>query len=373
MNEVFLRPRLTGSRFDEHTLPLDLLKDFAVLEEMLIEVAKRQYLAEHPGRKRTPKGFTSGLELHLSSVEEGSAIAVITLAFAALFPPNDAQYLERAREQIVETIASVEQGGQPSMSPELLRYFDRFGRTLRNGEAIEFTRNNGQIAALTPATRELLLQASQAEVWTEEVTFKGCIPEVDQANFSFELELRDGNKLKAPLLDAHCTTVLEASMGYRSGTMVYIKGVIQRDRAGKPKIFESVEHITQMDPLDIEARLEELAQLEDGWLDGKGLALNKNALSILARAFDEYFSPYLGLPYLYPTPEGGVQAEWTLGQWEVSLEIALPSMIAEYQAVNINTNESHELELSLATDAVDDVASWKELNLALTQLQEGNV
>lgn len=72
----------------------------------------------------------------------------------------------------------------------------------------------------------------------------------------------------------------------------------------------------------------------------------------------------------HPTPEGGVQAEWELGQWEVSLEIALPSMAAEYQAVNLTTSESHELELSLAAD---DVASWTELNNALTQLQEGNV
>lgn len=370
MNEVFLRPRLTGTRFDEHTLPLDILKDFAALEEMLIEVAKRQYLTEHPDRQRTPKGFTSGLELHLSSVEEGSAIPVITLVFAALFPPNDAQYLERAREQIVETIASVEQGGQPSLPPELLRYFDRFGRALHNGEAIEFTRNNGLTTALTPATRQQLLQASQAEVWTEEVTCKGYVPEVDQADYSFELELRNGIKLKAPLLDAHRKTVLEASVGYQNGTMVAIKGVIQRDRAGRPKSFESVEHVTQMDPLDIETRLEELALLQDGWLDGKGLALNQDALHDLARAFDEHFSPDLGLPYLYPTPEGGVQAEWELGQWEVSLEITLPSMSAEYQAVNLTTSESHELELSLAAD---DVANWTELNTALTQLQEGNV
>ncbi|MNQ84167.1 hypothetical protein D3C85_992870 [compost metagenome] len=332
-------------------------------------MAKRQYLTENPERQRTPRGFTSGLELHLSSVEEGSAIPVITLVFAAMFPPNDAEYLERARDQIVETIASVEHGGQPTLPPELLRYFDRFGRGLQNGEAIEFS-YNGQTTALTPETRERLLRASQAEVWTEEATFKGRVPEVDQADLTFELELRDGTKLKAPLLEAHRKTVLEASVGYQNKIMVAIKGVIQRDRAGRPKSFESVEHVTQLDPLDIGTRLNVLAQLQDGWLDGKGLALNQDALNDLARAFDERFSPDLGLPYLYPTPEGGVQAEWELGQWEVSLEITLPSMAAEYQAVNLTTSESHELELSLAAD---DVASWTELNIALTQLQEGNV
>ena len=106
MNQEFLRPRLVGRRFDEHTLPLDILKDFSALEEMLIEVAKRQYLAAHPDRQRTPKGFTKGLELHLTAVEEGSAIPVIALAFATLFPSADAEYFDQAKDQIVEAIAA---------------------------------------------------------------------------------------------------------------------------------------------------------------------------------------------------------------------------------------------------------------------------
>jgi len=169
MNQEFLRPRLVGRRFDEHTLPLDILKDFSALEEMLIEVAKRQYLAAHPDRQRAPKGFTKGLELHLTAVEEGSAIPVIALAFAALFPSADADYFDQAKDQIVEAIASAEHGQQPALPPELLRYFDRFGRGLHEGEAMEFSRSNGQTASLTPATRERLLRASQAESWTEEV------------------------------------------------------------------------------------------------------------------------------------------------------------------------------------------------------------
>ena len=137
MNQEFLRPRLVGRRFDEHTLPLDILKDFSALEEMLIEVAKRQYLAAHPERQRTPKGFTKGLELHLTAVEEGSAIPVIALAFATLFPSADADYFDQAKDQIVEAIAAAEHGQQPTLPPELLRYFDRFGRGLHEGEAIE--------------------------------------------------------------------------------------------------------------------------------------------------------------------------------------------------------------------------------------------
>lgn len=369
MNQEFLRPRLVGRRFDEHTLPLDILKDFSALEEMLLEVAKRQYLATHPDRQRTPKGFTKGLELHLTAVEEGSTIPVIALTFATLFPSADAEYFDQAKDEIVEAIAAAEQGRQPTLPPELLRYFDCFGRGLHEGEAMEFVRSNGQTTALTSVTRERLLRASQAESWTEEVTLKGRIPEVDQADHGFELELRDGLKLKAPLLEAHRKTVLDAHYSYRSGMLVSIKGVIQRDRADRPKCFESVEHVTPLDPLDIETRLEELAQLEDGWLDGKGQGLEQTTLNGLAKAFDEYFDPALPLPYLYPTPEGGVQAEWTMGSWEVSLEINLPSLAAEYQAVHLASGESREMGLLLGPE---DTTGWAALNDVLSKLQEGN-
>lgn len=367
MNQAFLRPRLVGGRFDAHTLPLDILKDFAALEEMLIEVAKRQYFTAHPDRVRTPKGFAKELELHLTAMEEGSVIPVIALVYASLLPSVDAEYFEQARDQIIEAIAAAEIKQQPTLPPELLRYFDRFGRGLHEGEAMEFARCNGQIASLTPDTRKNLMRASQAEQWTEETTLKGRIPAFDQSTNCFELELRDGAKLKAPLLESHRKTVLDAAVGYRDGILVVIKGVIQRDRTDRLKCFESVEHITPLDPLDIETRLEELAQLQDAWLDGKGRALDRAALKRLTQAFDERFGADLSLPYLYPTAEGGVQAEWTLGHWEVSLEITLPDLAAEYQAVNLATGESRELELLLAAE---DGTGWTALNNALTRLQK---
>ncbi len=368
MNQEFLRPRLVGRRFDEHTLPLDLLKDFSALEELLIEVAKRQYLTAHRDRQRTPKGFTKGLELHLTAVEEGSAIPVIALAFATatLFPTADAAYFDQAKDQIVEAIAAAEHGQQPVLPPELLRYFDRFGRGLHEGESMEFARSNGQTTALTPATRQYLLRASQAETWTEEVTLKGRIPEVDQADHSFELELRNGVKLKAPLLEAHRNTVLEAAVGYRSGAAVAIKGVIERDRADRPKRFEAVEHVTSLDPLDIETRLEELLQLQDGWLNGKGKALGKDSLQRLSEAFERWFAADLPLPHLYPTPEGGVQAEWSLGNIEVSLEFSFPSLNAALQIVDITTGESQDHDLPLGAEE----RSWVVVNDKIKAMQE---
>jgi len=62
----FLKPKLIGPRFEEHAIPLEILKDLAALEEMIIEVAKWKLLQEHPDRKRVPRGFTQGIELRLT-------------------------------------------------------------------------------------------------------------------------------------------------------------------------------------------------------------------------------------------------------------------------------------------------------------------
>ena len=58
-NIEFLSPRLVGERFSGHAIPLEVLRDLAVLEEMLVETAKWEYLHEHPGRQRIPRGFTN--------------------------------------------------------------------------------------------------------------------------------------------------------------------------------------------------------------------------------------------------------------------------------------------------------------------------
>jgi hypothetical protein len=308
-----------------------------------------------------PRGFTTGLELRLSAIEEGSAKLALVLVGLSL--TDGAEYITKAHNKIVNTIANIGQGRQTEIPPELLRYFDRFGRSLLEGERIDFPRENGEQISLTPEVRERLLRASQAEEWTEEAILKGRVSSADPADERFELELIDGRKLNAPFERQHNDTVAEALKGYRSNRMIVVKGLLKKDRNGNAKSIDSVEHVTLLDPLDIETRLEELARLKDRWLNGRGIALEKTALQKLAETFDKNFDSELPLPYLYPTPEGAVLAEWSIGDWAVSLEIELPEQKAEYQALNLTSDESRDLELQLSHSA-----AWATLNQALRDL-----
>lgn len=184
------------------------------------------------------------------------------------------------------------------------------------------------------------------------------------------MELSNGTKLKVALSDLHQEAVLEAFNNYKKGHDEYllIQGVVRKDRDDHLKGFESIEHVTPLDPLDVTLRLEELAKLSDGWLDGKGRAPAKEKLDWLANTFESSFETDLPLPHLYPTAEGGVQAEWGLNDWEVSLEIDLDEQRGAYQALNLKDGSCVEHTLLLGSRE-----GWSQLNEAIRSLWQQKV
>lgn len=356
-NETFLAPRLVGKRFDQHTIPLEILKDLAVLEEMLVEVAKWCFLREHPDRTRTPKGFSEGISLQLAAVNAGSAIAHIALANSQqdLLPAENLRCFQQARDLLIGAVDAAEHEEDVTrfLPSTLLGYFDRIGRGLRDDEAIELAPDQAKRKArLSKASRRRLLVAAQVKDISDDMTLRGTIPEVDYGKWTFQLQTLQGNRLVAPLLAQHLDVVQRANNSFPSDARlkVQVQGIVRCRLNGSPQAIESVEHISLLDPNDIKVRLEELAQLKAGWLDGNlGLPLDANGLGWLETQFLRYYPDELPLPYLYPTAEGQLQAEWTLGQMEASLEIDLQGHRAWWQST-APTPEDDSRDLDLDQD-----------------------
>jgi len=371
--QPFLRPRLTGARFEGGAVPLEFLKDLAVLEEMIVEVAKSEFLKDHPKRQRSPRGFTEGIELKLTGIEAGSATPVISLEVTPdnLFvPPENQEYFGRARDSIVAAIDAAEQNRPITdhLPEKSLGYFDRFGRSLREGEAIEFvTPGCERRTSLTRETRRrLLLASSRMKELTDETSVRGSVPEADQDNVTFEVQLIEGRRVKAPLDPQHFDTILEAFNNYQNGTRVLLQGIGRFNRNERLLRFDSIEHVTILDPLDIPSRIEELRLLKDGWLEGSGKGPSQEGLEWLAKAFSQHYPEDLSLPFLYPTVEGGVQAEWTLAPAEITLEIDLETRQGNWHVLNTETDaeESRVLEL-------EKTAEWQWLTEEIQRLERG--
>jgi hypothetical protein len=366
----FMAPRMVGARFEGHAIPLELLKDLATLEEMILEVAKWRYLQDNQDRKRTPKGFTDGIGLKITGIEDGSAIPQISLFVESnqLFPPSNQHYFELARDSLIGAISAAEHDEPITqyLPESLLGFFDRIGRGLRDGECIEFApKNTSRPARLTKASRrKLILASSQVQELTEEVTLRGAIPEADQGKMTFELEVINGPRVLAPINSQHMQTVKDAWVGYKQGVRVLLQGIGRYNRYDRLQSLESVEHLSLLDANDILARLDELRAVRNGWLDGKkGFAPSTTGLDWLANSFKSFYPDELPPPYLYPTAEGGIQAEWSINAHEISLDIDIDAKTGQWHTLNMLSEEESTQQLNLG-----DFAIWQWLIAQIEQL-----
>lgn len=108
--------------------------------------------------------------------------------------------------------------------------------------------------------------------------------------------------------------------------------------------------------LDIRAQLDELRLLKDGWLEGEGLSPPAPGLDWLQNAFTRHFPGDAPLPHLYPTETGGVQAEWSFGSMEISLDLNLDTRSGEWHALDTEAGKVEERTLD-----GDDSGDWKWL------------
>lgn len=352
----FFTPRLVGQRFDHHTIPLELLKELAVLEEMLIEVAKWCYRQKNPDRKRAPKGFSEGVSLHLTEVSEGSAIPGIALVMPSgdLVPPHSQAFYEQARELIIGAVAAGESktDAKRYLPSFLLGFFDRLGRGLRDQEYIEFSPHDpDRPARLSKESRKYLVACSNVKEVTEEVLLRGTIPSVDQSKMNFKFQIIGGSTVPAPLHEQHLETVLQGVNEYRHGGKVLLQGIGRFNRDERLQSIESVEHLSVLDVMDVAARLEEFKSLKEGWLDGQhGLAFANERLDWLAAQFDRHYPDDLPLPYLYPTAEGGVQAEWSLADRDITLDMDLATGLGEWHSLGMKNGQDFEKPINLMED-----------------------
>ncbi len=126
--------------------------------------------------------------------------------------------------------------------------------------------------------------------------------------------------------------------------------------------------------LAVARRLEHFKGLEDGWADGMqpasewgrefGLTPSHEGLDWLVVQFRTYYAYSLPQPRLYPTPEGGVQAEWSIGVNEASLEIDLGNHTAFWHNLNMRTDQDSDQVLNL-----DHASAWKCLCKELRLLE----
>ena len=360
----FWRPRLRGARFADGGIPLQVLSDLIALREMVIEVAKWRYLSENPDRQRVPRGFADKIDLKLASIGDGSAVPVINITTTdTILPGMELPYQEflmMAKEDIARTVASASENGHAQTNGHIpnrfLAYFNRVGRSLRDDESLELPISNSTAPArLTKETRNRLLQRSAIIELTQVVTLHGMVPEADQQRMTFELQQVYGSRIAGPIPEQHREAIIKAFREYRNNTKILVHGIGRYDRQNRLSGMDAIEQVTLLDPLDVPARLDELRAMQDGWMDGDGKAPSMAGLDWLSINFERYFPDDLPLPHVYPTPEGGVEAEWSLGPHSIILEFHLDSHKGDWLRFAKEDDDDEDSQ----TLNLDDASAWE--------------
>jgi hypothetical protein len=358
MKTEFLKPRFTGPRFDEHTLPVEVARDLAAYEELVVELARHLYLLAHPARKRVPKGFGQSFSLHIEQVEPGSARPILSVVAAAglALEGGAGGYFEQARDLVAECVSSEEAGKPlpPKFPKQLLDYFNVFGRSLRPDEAVELPRPAAPAARLTPERRRALVLDAQ-QFYAKEVELSGTIAETDWEKNTFRLRLEDGTALHGVPLPAPFREFARTAGG-KERTVVVVKGIGVFDAWERLQKLSDTHHLELFPNQALASQIEALAALEDGWFEGHGTAPEKEQLAWAADQLIATFPEDVPFPHVGPTPEGGLFLEWIQDAWRISAEILLPDHNCELQATNTATGETSDAELNL-----DEADAWATL------------
>ncbi|HBC60612.1 MAG TPA: hypothetical protein DC058_05255 [Planctomycetaceae bacterium] len=202
---------------------------------------------------------------------------------------------------------------------------------------------SGETSPLHGGTRELMPRQTDragfpefADDDFENVAWTGKIHAFDQSKMTFAMTLPSGDVVEdIPFSESQFETVLNASLGFRKGVRVRLEPL--RLVTGQADLHSrrSAPTITLIDPLDITARVDELRQLKNGWFDGLGREFDPAQLDWVAQQFTNKYPAGLPLPYLFPTPEGCILAEWQPGRYSVSLEINLQTRCADWHLLDL--------------------------------------
>ena len=359
--------RLKGGRFNDGSIPLPVLPSFTQLGALIADIAWQQY-AEETGAKRRTNAFNDALDLRLTDVVAGSAVAIIRPSSPQPslkgFGPYD-RFRELGIERVHDVVSVAEGGGDAGIviKPELLARFDNILPDLRDDESVEFPSSSGpqaNYAVMTHITRDRIVKAARVKTIVDKGELYAFVPEINKRTNSFELQAVDGSiRKKVKFDDPHFDALKDAWESYRrdlaAGNPVRVVGSMEFSHHETIRNIINVDAIETLDPFDVRARLRYISSLRDGWFNGSGSKFQDHYLGTLADRFDRWYSEQLPKPAIFPHADGTIGCEWTLHDGECILTVDPHSDKGEWIDFN-PSDEEDETERTLDLAIAD---SWK--------------
>lgn len=352
--ESFLTARFAGGRFDAHAIPFDVLPDLAAYRGLIVEVAKMLFKKRNNDRVRVPKGFGDSFQIGLKRVVGGHSAVVTAVRLPQLKADVQgdlgfAHYPEfdDAKAYVDALIRKVATSGEvPEDFPqELAGRFNPFGQSLMADEYIELGYDTADPVRYDTFIRKRIVLSREQ---TYENAVDGLFVLDGGVSSTGTIHVKDAN---GSAFDFRPLSEFEFDKAYSRHTQqVRLVGTGLYDGAERLRRLLDVSVVYSEDEQRqaFDDRLDEVAQTEPGWYDPDTPSPSKEAIECM-RAFIKkiVLEADIPTPSIYPLPDGGVAAEWTVGVWELSANIYLHTSNIELHAVNTSTLKDISKELNI--------------------------
>jgi hypothetical protein len=175
--------------------------------------------------------------------------------------------------------------------------------------------------------------------YEDDVDLVGQIREADRDKGGFEFTTDDGRRIPVnptPLFfDVAVRHLAENDHVRLRGTGLFdASGALQRVTNTLDLIDVGANEAVSGCPTSVNEQIKSLAALEDGWFDQTATKYDETQLAWLESLISAVVSVFsIPTPYIYPTPEGVIRAEWSVPNTEVIATIDVATRGARVVAV----------------------------------------
>ncbi len=348
--------RFDGGRFKNQRLPFNSLMDIALIERMVMDIASEVFIEENPERERAPRNFKKNYYLSMTDLTGGSTVVEFTISNRIpqqVFESGEEKSIEIAIDDFIDYWGNdLEEDKFKKRGARIKPHLRLFGQSLLDGEWMEFSSNNKK-SIYDQEIRHKLIEKSTE--YNDEIEIYGEVQELDNKSETFRLhymekgrERRVNVTLGADYKDSIHTALKEDNQ------KVFVRGT-GNFKDQKLQKIEKIDDFQLLDPRDIQFKLNDLKNLGDGWFENTGKAPSAEGLTKLSELFDAYYTEDRNLPYIYPTPEGNLELEWSITDADVILGIDIDSLIGDLLIIYDDKDIQYDLNLNTSSD-------WKKLN-----------
>lgn len=373
----FLFFKFKGKRYESHRLPVEILSDIqaysAIVENLAVHLHKSQT------GSRVPKGFRNSFKLSLNILGKGSTITPVCRdledGYSEVAAGQDK--FSAARDLFHKAIEDIICGKElPSeIPPELCKHIEKFGAGLASGDEILISKKSDFSNVLTfdPSVRRNMLK-NVKKPYSSFCELSGKVDTLSLSKNKFTLVITGTKEEITGTYSEAFKEALRDAHRHNEKYSVKLYGEGNHDAEGILRSLQSVQHALFIKEGELEVipnpkeRISEIESLKKGWFDGAhGEEFKSSNLKVIHDFILDLSSKHkVPGPYIYPTPEGNITLEWSIGSWEISADFDFEVSVLEASCVNVNNQSSEDKTYSLDNNYVAEFAGmfWEILSKA---------